>query len=257
MTPIVRQLLLINVGLFCAQNWLGIDLISSLALRYVFSSAFRPYQFLTHLFVHANFNHLVGNMLSLLTFGPVLERTLASKRFFSFYLFTGIGAAALYAGTQYYELSKLEALYQAYLAQPNPKNFVTFLNHFPYSTYNSFYAFITAFFEQPENSAYLAKSQAIVSQLYKIKAEVPTVGASGAVFGILTAFALLFPNAILFLNFIPIPIKARYMVAIYGIHELYAGIIATPTDNVAHFAHLGGIFLAYFFIRWWKRYHHR
>lgn len=257
MTPIVRQLLLINVGLFVAQSWLGLDLIRSLGLRYVFASSFHPYQFLTHLFVHASFNHLVGNMLSLLTFGPILERTLTPKRFLGFYLFTGIGAAAFYAGTQCFTIGRLEALYHTYLVQPNPTSFVTFLNHFPHHTYNSFYSFITAFFEHPDNPTYLAKSKAIISQLYTLKAEMPTVGASGAVFGILTAFAMLFPNTALFLHFIPIPIRAKYMIVIYGIHELYAGIRANPTDNVAHFAHLGGILLAYFFIRWWRKRYYR
>ena len=252
-TPIVRQLLLINIGLFFVQSLLGVDLINSLGLRYVFSGSFRPYQFFTHLFVHASFSHLFSNMFSLLTFGPMLEHTLTSKRFTTFYILTGMGAAVLYACIQYLEVSKLEVLYHAYWAQPDPQRFVAFLHYFPHSTYNAFYSFIAAFFEHPDNLAYIAKSKAIVSQLYMLKVDRPTVGASGSVFGIFMAFAMLFPNIELYLYFIPIPIKVKYVIAIFSVYELYAGMKASPTDNVAHFAHLGGILFAYLFIRWWRQ----
>lgn len=252
-TPIVKQLLLINIGVFFVQNLLGIDLINTLGLRYIFSDSFRPYQFFTHLFVHASLGHLFSNMFALLTFGPVLEYTLTSRRFITFYLFTGLGAAALYAGIQYLEVSNLEALYHTYLAQPNPEGLVAYLKHFPQDTYNTFYPFIRAFFEHPQELTYIAKSKAIVGQLYMLKANMPTVGASGSVFGIFMAFAMLYPNAELFLYFIPIPIKAKYVIAFYGIYELYAGLRENPADNVAHFAHLGGILFAYLFIRWWRQ----
>ena len=252
-TPVVKKLLLINIGLFFAQSLLGLDLIDGLGLRYVLASSFRPYQFFTHLFVHASFGHLFSNMFALLTFGPILEHTLTSKRFITFYILIGIGAAVLYVGIQYFEVSKLEALYHTYLAQPDPQSFMAFLRYFPHNTYNSFYPFIAAFFEHPDNLAYIAKSKAIVSQLYMLKADMPTVGASGTVFGIFMAFAMLFPNAELFLYFIPVPIKAKYVIATYGVYELYAGIRDNPADNVAHFAHLGGILFAYLFIRWWRQ----
>ena len=253
-TPIVKQLLLLNIGLFFLQSLLRIDLIHTLGLRYVFSNLFRPYQLFTHLFVHANFGHLFTNMFALFTFGPILEYTLSSKRFATFYILTGIGAAVLYAVTQYLVVSRLEALYHAYLVQPNPASFVAYLNYFPQSTYNSFYPFIKAFFAHPDELAYIAESKAIVSQLYTLKANMPTMmGASGSVFGIFMAFSMLYPNVELFLYFIPIPIKAKYVIALYGAYELYAGVRQSPTDNVAHFAHLGGILFAYIFIRWWRR----
>jgi len=254
-TPIVKKLLLINIGLFFAQNLLGLDLIDTLGLRYVLSNYFSPYQFFTHLFVHASFGHLFSNMFALLTFGPILEHTLTSKRFITFYIITGLGAAVLYAGIQYVEVKKIEALYHTYLAQPDPKSFVAYLNHFPHKIYSSFYPLLSDFFEHPDELAYIAKSKAIVSQLYTLKADMPTVGASGSVFGIFMAFAMLFSNAELFLFFIPIPIKAKYVIAIYSVYELYAGIRDNPADNVAHFAHLGGILFAYLFIRWWKQRH--
>ena len=252
-TPIVKQLLIINVGLFCVQHLLGIDLIHSLGLRSVFSSDFRPYQFFTHLFVHASFAHLFSNMFALFTFGPILEYTLSAKRFTAFYLFTGIGAAVLYAVMQYFEVSELEALYHTYLAKPDPTSLVAYLDYFPHETYSAYYSFISAFFEHPDDLAYIAESKDIISQLYGLKADMPTVGASGAVFGIFMAFAMQFPNAEVFIYFIPIPIKAKYLIAIYGMYELYAGVRANPADNVAHFAHLGGVLFAYLFIQWWRR----
>jgi len=194
MAPVVRHLLLINGGCFLMQEFLGVDLIHALGLRYIFSEFFRPYQFFTHLFVHADFVHFFINMFALHTFGPSLEYALTSRRFVTFYLFTGIGAAVLYTGVQYIEMSTIE------------------------------------------------------DSLYTI-----TIGASGSVFGIFTAFAMLYPNVDIFINFIPIPIKAKYLIIFYSVYELYAGVRANPTDNVAHFAHLGGILFAYLFIQWWRR----
>ena len=114
-TPVVKKLLLLNVTIFFVQNLLRLDLIDSLGLRYIFSECFRPYQFFTHLFIHVNLGHLFSNMFAVLTFGPALERTLNSKTFIAFYIMTGLGAAVLYAGIQYIEIGKLEALYRAYL----------------------------------------------------------------------------------------------------------------------------------------------
>ena len=255
-TPIVKKLLILNIALFFAQNLLKLDLIDTLGLRCMLSNYFRPYQFFTHLFVHASFSHLFSNMFALLTFGPVLEHTLHPKKFVTFYIITGLGAAVLYAGIQYIEISKLATLYHTYLVQPSAESFVVYLKYFPHDTYSALHPFISAFFEHPNDLAYIAKSKAIVHQLYTIKADMPTVGASGSVFGIFMAFAMLFPNTALFLFFIPFPIKAKYVIAIYGVYELYASIRDSPADNVAHFAHLGGIVFAYFFVRWWKRRDH-
>ena len=256
LTPFVKKLLLLNVGLFLGQRFLGLDVIDTLGLRCVLSPHFMPYQFLAHLFVHADSNHLISNMFALVTFGPVLERTLGTRRFITFYLLTGLGAAALYAGLQYIEVGALGALYRDYLAQPDPASFAGFLGHFSHETYNAYGDFTAAFWQNPDELAYIAKSKAIIEQLYMLKANIPTVGASGAVFGILTAFAMLFPNAELYLYFIPYPVKAKYLIVAYGLYELYAGIKDSPTDNVAHFVHLGGILLAYLFIKWCKKKHY-
>jgi membrane associated rhomboid family serine protease len=252
-TPVVKRLLGLHIAIYLAQSLLDIDLVGLLGLRCILSSYFKPYQFFTHLFVHASFGHLLSNMFALFTFGPVLEYTLHAKKFITFYMITGLGAAALHVGIQYVEVKELATLYHAYLAQPAPESFVVYLNRFPHATYSTLYPFISAFFEHSNDLAYITESKKIVHQLYKIKADMPTVGASGSIFGIFTAFAMLFPNTELFLFFIPLPIKAKYVIAIYGVYELYAGIRDNPTDHVAHFAHLGGIVSAYCFIMWWKR----
>ncbi|MEL6152796.1 MAG: rhomboid family intramembrane serine protease [Bacteroidota bacterium] len=253
LTPAVKTILFINVALFVAQHFGGLDLVSILGLRYVGSSYFKPYQFFTHLFVHASFAHLFTNMFSLFTFGPVLEHTLNARKFTALYICAGLGAAALYAGIQALELSRWEAWYHHYLANPTPDDFEVYLSHCSQHTQHVFYYFKRAFFEHADDPAYIARSKAIVQQLYTLKADIPVVGASGAIFGLLMAFAMLFPNAALFVYFIPIPVKAKYFMAFYTLYELYAGVQNNPASNVAHFAHVGGVLFGYLFIRWWKQ----
>lgn len=252
LTPVVEKLLIINVIIFLVNKFFGWDLVDLLGLRYIFSAHFKPYQYVTHLFAHASFNHLFSNMFTLITFGPILEYHLSSKRFISLYLITGIGAALLYTVIFHLEIGKLDTMYQSYLANPTPESFSIFLHKFP-NTYNVFQHFVHDFFKYADNPAYIAKSKSIAVQLYTLKTNIPIVGASGAIFGILTAFAMLFPNASLSLLLLPIPIKAKYFVILYGMYELYAGIKDNPADNVAHFAHLGGILFAYIFIKWYQR----
>ncbi len=250
LTPIVKKILFINVALFLVQRFLGFDFIDVLGLRCISSTDFRPYQLFTHLFVHASFGHLFSNMYALFTFGPILEHTLTSKRFVAFFIFTGLGAAALYSAIHYLEVSSIEVRCHDYLAHPDPQSFQAYLNHFSYTTCKAFYKFAHNFFEYADDPVYIAQSKVIASQLYTLKANIRTVGASGVIFGLLMAFAMLFPNVELLVFFIPI--KAKYFVAIYGVYELYAGMQDNPSDNIAHFAHLGGSLFGYLFIKWWK-----
>ncbi|MHB9147243.1 MAG: rhomboid family intramembrane serine protease [Candidatus Amoebophilus sp.] len=255
LTPVVEKILIINVIIFVASKFLGLNLVSLLGLRYVFSPQFSPYQILTHLFTHASFYHLFSNMFTLVTFGPVLEYYLSSKRFIYLYIVTGIGAALLYMLVFYLEIGKIESMYYNYLVTPTPKTFTNLLYKFPH-IYNVYHNFVNDFFNNADDPAYIARSKAIVAQLEPIlrhKVNIPIVGASGATFGLLTAFAMLFPNARLSLLLLPIPIKAKYFVILYGMYELYTGIQAHPADNVAHFAHLGGILFAYLFIKWYQK----
>lgn len=252
LTPVVEKILIGNIAIFILHKILPLDLIDVLGLRYVASPQFAPYQIITHLFMHASVGHLFSNMFTLITFGPVLESHLSSKRFLLFYLVTGLGAALLYTGVLYLELHKFEALYTDYLAFPTPEKFSFYMQKFP-KVHHSYHTFICDFFQYSNDPGYIAKSKAIVAQLYHLKTGMPIVGASGAIFGVLTAFAMLYPHTRLYLFLLPIPIKAKYFLILYGIYELQAGLMNNPADNVAHFAHLGGIFFAYLLIKWYKR----
>ena len=175
------------------------------------------------------------------------------------YILTGLGATTLYMLARCLEVYNLSTLYQRDVAQPGPQHFVAYLRHFPYHTYRTaIYPLINAFFEYPTAPDYIAQSRIIAHQLYTLQVDMPAVGASGSVFGIFTSFVMLFPNMACFVYFIPFPVKMKYVLVFCGIYELYAGIRNSPTDSVAHFAHLGGILFAYLLVKWWrKRYTYR
>ncbi|MEZ7982310.1 MAG: rhomboid family intramembrane serine protease [Cytophagales bacterium] len=251
-TYIVKNILIINIILFLMNSFFKLDLINVFGLRFIFSDFFSPYQFFTHIFIHANFMHLAGNMFALFFFGPALENIMGSKKFLFFYIFVGVGASLLYLMINYYEIKKIKNIYYQYLYNPTPEKFSMYINNFSFELYNIYYDFLDSFFSAPENKILIKKSKSIAYNLYKTKIDIPIVGASGVIFGILTAFAILFPNIELFILFIPIPIKAKYLAVFYGVYELYLAIQSNPSDNIAHFAHLGGILFAYFFIKYYK-----
>lgn len=219
---VVKNLLIINGLLFLATislNNIGIDLVKIFGLHQFQSNDFRPHQIITHLFMHGSFTHLFFNMFALWMFGKILENIWGQKKFLIYYMITGIGAAAIHLIFCQYQIINIS-------------------NQIP--------DLIDIAIEGKYNpSIPLSKklTQLIIT---------PTVGASGAVFGLLLAFGMLFPNALLYLYF-AIPIKAKYFVIGYGLIELYAGISNNPADNVAHFAHLGGMIFGYFLIKYWKQ----
>ena len=219
---VVKNLLIINGLLFLATislNNLGIDLVKIFGLHQFQSNDFRPHQIITHLFMHGSFTHLFFNMFALWMFGKILENIWGQKKFLTYYMITGIGAAAIHLIFCQYQIINIS-------------------NQIP--------ELVNIAIEGKYNpSIPLSKklTQLIIT---------PTVGASGAVFGLLLAFGMLFPNALLYLYF-AIPIKAKYFVIGYGLIELYAGISNNPADNVAHFAHLGGMIFGYFLIKYWKQ----
>ena len=219
---VVKNLLIINGLLFLATvslNNLGIDLVKIFGLHQFQSNDFRPHQLITHIIMHGSFTHLFFNMFALWMFGKILENIWGEKRFLIYYMITGIGAAFIHLLISQYQI-------------------ISISNQIP--------ELVSIAIEGKYNpSIPLSKklTQLIIT---------PTVGASGAVFGLLLAFGMLFPNALLYLYF-AIPIKAKYFVIGYGILELYAGISNNPADNVAHFAHLGGMIFGYILIKYWKK----
>lgn len=226
--PVVKNLIIINVIMLLATYVLsmrGFDLANILGLHYFKSPDFRPYQLVTHMFMHGGFLHLLFNMFALWMFGRVLENVWGARRFFIFYFVTGIGAAIFYSFVNYIE-------FQYIASKLTPEVVQDIIAH---------------------GADILNQGQNYVGQAGKLNSilNVPTVGASGAVFGILLGFGMLFPNTELMLLFPPIPIKAKYFVAGYGAIELYSGL-TNSGGNIAHFAHLGGMLFGFIMIKYWN-----
>ena len=254
LTPAAKNILIINGIIFILSDFVGLRsyIIESFGMRYFHSENFQPYQILTYMWVHGGFGHVFSNMFSVLIFAPILEKVWGSKKFLIYYLATGIGAGILYSGINYYENYSFEVKVKSYEQNPSPESFRKLVLNNSSEYYNQLYDFIDSY-EQNPSSSNDNLSIAYANDLLKVKSDVPMVGASGAVFGILLAFAMLFPNMELMLLFLPIPVKAKYLVLVYGIYELWSEINRMPGDNVAHFAHLGGMLIGYLILKYWKR----
>ena len=253
--PVVKNLIIINAVLLIA-TWVmrtsfGVDLNRVLGLFYFGSSSFKPFQIVTHMFMHGGITHLFFNMFALYMFGRILEQVWGSKRFLTYYFVTGLGAALLHTLVIHLQISGVEKSAVAMMNTLSPETFAAFVTkHFP-EYYNQLYdAIIGAWFNNPGNPMFAQQAQEYTRQLIEAKMNIPTVGASGAVFGVLLAFGMYFPNTVLMLIFPPIPIKAKYFVIIYGVIELWLGI-TQPGSNIAHFAHLGGMLFGFIFIKYW------
>ena len=167
-------------------------------------------------------------------------------------MITGVGAGALYSGVNFVENFNLENKVMKYTSQPSPESFRKLILDESKEYYNQLYDFINSYSENPESSQYIDESISIARSILEGKSNIPMVGASGAVFGILLAFAMLFPNMELYMLFFPFPIKAKYLVLGYGIYEVWSELNRMPGDNVAHLAHLGGMLIGYIILRYWK-----
>lgn len=255
-TPVVRNLLIINVGIYFLSRIFNLNLNEYLSLRNLHSEYFLPFQFFTYMFLHGGTWHLFSNMFGLFIFGPLLEQFWGPKRFLIFYLVTGIGAGILYSAVNYYETNRFEKAVEAYNADPSPGEFKYILEkkaNIDIQRNAQINSFIYDYNDNPDNASYISESKQILRQIYYLQSNSQMVGASGAIFGILLAFGMLFPNTTLMLLFPPIPIKAKYFVAIYGFIELFAGIQRAAGDNVAHFAHLSGMLVAFILLKIWQK----
>ena len=258
LTPVVKNLLIIN-GIFFLATWvlenkLNIDLTEILGLHYFDSDKFSPYQFITYMFMHGSLMHIFFNMFALWMFGNVLENYWGSKRFFVYYFVTGIGAALIHMGYTGYEMMKINSAMQAFGNTPSAEAFMQMIkDHFPgYEQSAQIQSLASEWISHPGDNSYTKGAMQFFQELINLKKEVPVVGASGAVFGILLAFGMMFPNTLLYVYF-AIPIKAKYFVIIYGLIELFGGLQNAEGDNVAHFAHLGGMLFGFILIKYWQR----
>lgn len=267
--PVVKNILIINGLLFLTLisfgDKLGIDLNDILGLHWIQASKFAFYQPITYMFMHANFEHILFNMFAVWMFGNTIERLWGGKRFLIYYLFTGLCAAALHYVIVYYtNIQPFNAAIDLFLANPDTDTLAAFFEQYKININPN--TQLSTYFESSKESLYavlnnnFSTSQLETTysfmELYKqhyLNASL-VVGASGSLFGILLAFGMMFPNAELFLIFIPIPIKAKYFVAGYGAIELILGLVNNPNDNVAHFAHLGGFIGGYILIWFWRKF---
>ena len=206
--PVIKNIIIINIIMFVATLIIGNFMYEKLSLFYFKSQFFKPYQFLTHMFMHGSFVHILFNMYTLFFFGSVLENVWGGKKFLLYYLVTGIGAAILHSLVLHLQATGLE-------------------------------------------NAITAGSYQAYEQL-RILYNTPTVGASGAIYGLLLAYGMLFPNNIIGLVFPPVALKAKYFVIIFGAIELLLGLTGRDS-GVAHFAHLGGMIFGFFLIMHWKK----
>ncbi|MFN8241795.1 MAG: rhomboid family intramembrane serine protease [Bacteroidales bacterium] len=231
MTPVVKNIIFLNIimllATYAAQSVFGLDLTRMLGIYYVGSESFKPYQVVTHMFMHGGLLHLFMNMFALYMFGQILERVWGPGRFLIYYFVTGIGAIIIHQSVSAFEYTKVMKTISPEMLQEVLDNGAA------YAEQHKYYIDTT--------------SQALQSILFT-----PTVGASGAVFGVLLAFGVLFPNTELMLLFPPIPIRAKYFVAIYGGIELYLAV-TQPGSSIAHAAHVGGMIFGYILIRYWRK----
>jgi len=260
---VIKNLLIINGLLFLAtwvfKNQFGWNLVDTLGLHYFSSELFQPYQFVTYMFMHGGIDHIFFNMFALWMFGNVLENVWGPKRFLIFYMVTGIGAALIYMGYEAFHFYQIQQSVDAFLANPVPEEYYALVKkHFGvYLEIPENQSQIDAFFTSWNNNlssshVYIQQAIADINQFVSFQKSNPVVGASGSVFGVLLAFGMLFPNTLLYIYFL-FPIKAKYFVVLYGGLELFMGIANNPGDNVAHFAHLGGMLFGFILIKLWSR----
>jgi membrane associated rhomboid family serine protease len=228
MPPVVLNLIIINAIFLLVSSLFAdkIDLYQILGLHYYQSADFGTWQFVSYMFMHGGFTHLLFNMFALWMFGTILEQVWGPKRFLTFYMVTGIGAGIVQMIVAYIRWQSFEAVL-------SPDQIEMVLSKGP-----GMWA---------QRMTFTDEAMAGLNRILNT----PTVGASGAVFGILLAFGMMFPNSLIYV-FFAIPIKAKYFVLIYGVLELYFGISGNQ-DGVAHFAHLGGMVFGYFLIKYWKK----
>jgi membrane associated rhomboid family serine protease len=232
-TPVVANLIIINALCWVASIVLqrnGVDFFRMFALHYPASEDFNMIQLVSYMFLHdmRSLMHLFFNMFGVYMFGRVLESTWGSQRFLIYYMATGVGAALVNLLVAYFRIRSVESgLSPELVEEVYLKGGEVIRDGMNYS------------------------EPALASLNFLINGE--TVGASGALFGVLLAFGVLFPNVPLYFMFIPIPIKAKYFVIGYGLIELFFGFANFSGDNVAHFAHLGGMIFGYILITYWKK----
>lgn len=253
-TPLVKNLLIINIGIAVAQYVMGMDLGRQFGLYFLFSDNFQPYQFVTYMFLHdtGGLRHIFGNMLILFFVGPMLENFLGQKKFLILYMVTGLGGGILYTAANYVEVSGIRNDVEAYVANPNPEDFNRLIVKHVDRPSQQVLTVIDNYARDENNPRLKQNSVGWAYELYNQYGDYPMVGASGAVFGILAMLMILFPNTEILL-FFTFPIKIKFLVGGLIIYEVFSELERVPGDNVAHLAHLGGALFAWILFKVWKQ----
>jgi membrane associated rhomboid family serine protease len=230
---VVKNLLIINGIFFLVLmsglgDWGGRSMTHWLGMHYFASPLFQPWQIVTHMFMHGGLGHLALNMIGLFMLGPPLEYKWGSKRFLTFYMITGIGAGLLYSGAHSFAYFRLLDM-----LDPDQIELVRREGHGLIMSQRNYI------------DPLLGEFNAVLNR--------PMVGASGALYGILLAFGMTYPNVQLMIFPLFIPIKAKYFVLILGGLAVFQALAANPEDNVAHLAHLGGMAVGYVLIKLWQK----
>ncbi|MDN3582268.1 rhomboid family intramembrane serine protease [Mucilaginibacter flavus] len=220
-TPVVKNLLIINILFFIGDITIGKyfpKVMQVLPVYYFNSPFFRPWEIITYMFMHGGFAHIFFNMFALFSFGPILEYSMGQKKFFNLFFLCGIGGVLCNFAVQAYEVHAITGAFT--ISHPE----------------------LQETFDQ-----YHGAGEKLAAIYYG-----QTVGASGAIFGLLVAFGMMYPNLELMIMFIPVPIKAKYIIPVYIVIELFLGYQQYSWDNTAHFAHLGGALIGYLLVKIWK-----
>nr|WP_322623969.1 rhomboid family intramembrane serine protease [uncultured Flavobacterium sp.] len=236
-TDTVKHLIIINVLFFVASLVIKNGVLHEyLDLHFILNPAYKPWQFITYMFMHANVGHIFSNMLGLFVFGPMLEMAWGQKRFLFFYFSCGIGAALLHFGIEYYEYHRVMSV----------------LNEHGYSASHVLSTLadgkaLVAWQELVMNDDLISMYSAYMGTL---------LGASGALYGLMAAYAFMFPEQEMIMLFFPIPIKVKYFVPFIILGDLVMGVrgaaIFGATDGIAHFAHIGGAAVGVLMVYIWR-----
>lgn len=235
LTGAIKHLLIINILFFIATSMYGEQMYQMFSLWFPENENWRIYQIVSHMFMHGGFMHILFNMYALWAFGSPLERMWGMNKFLFFYFSAGLGAALIHTGVNYYYFNEgVEAIVNYGM---NEAQLLEIIGEGKYSP-----------------DWYKAASKSTIDNFLGAF-NTPAVGASGAIYGILVAFGMMFPNSELFLIFLPIPIKAKYFIPVLVGLDLFSGVTGYPIfgSGIAHFAHVGGALFGFLMMWYWKR----
>jgi membrane associated rhomboid family serine protease len=239
LTPITKNIIILNVIVFVLA-YIFPQMLGYFAAFFPTSPYFKSWQIITHMFMHGGFMHIAFNMLTLASFGPVLERFLGDKKFLILYFLSGFGALALNLIWEGYQMNQIVQ----YLNSTNV-DISSLRDGADIIKNNLTDSDINALFMRQDIESIF--QQSLISRM---------VGASGAIFGVVAAFATLYPNAEMMIMFIPFPIKAKVLFPIAIVVSLFLGISGSG-GNIAHFAHIGGALVGFLLVKYWGRNRYR